>query len=134
MTDAMPDKQATRLLFVYNADSGPVSALMDAVHKIVSPQTYSCSLCFITYGAVAMRREWKEYIERLPYPTEFLHRDEFQERWPGLELPLPAILLQRGARAPETLVGAAEMNREQTVPELIARVDAALSRQAGQAV
>ena len=133
MAEALREDSA-RLLFVYNADSGPVSALMDAVHKVVSPQTYSCSLCFITYGAVSMRREWKDYVARLPYPTEFLHRDEFCARWPGLEVPLPAIMVQAGERAPEVLVGAAEMSREQSVAELIAIVEAALARHSGQAV
>ncbi len=117
-----------RLVFVYNADSGPVSALMDAVHKLVSPQTYACSLCFITYGPVAMRTEWKRFIEGLPYPSEFLHRDQFRDRWPELDVPLPAILMQEGERAPDVLVGADEMAREQSVAELIALVEAALAR------
>ena len=128
-------KAGKRLLFVYNADSGPVSAILDAVHKIVSPQTYACSLCFITYGAVSMRKEWKEYIERLPYPAEFLHRDEFRARWPGLGLLLPAILIQDGEGSPEVLLGPTEMPADLTVQQLSERLDSALSRhQAGQAV
>jgi hypothetical protein len=37
------------LLFVYNADAGLVTGLLDTLHKVLSPSTYSCSLCAITY-------------------------------------------------------------------------------------
>jgi hypothetical protein len=49
-----------RLLFVYNADGGLLPGLKDMFHKILSPGTYPCSLCAVTYGATAMRPEWKE--------------------------------------------------------------------------
>jgi hypothetical protein len=39
-----------KLLFVYNADSGLFNSIAEAAHKIVSPQTYRCDLCRITYG------------------------------------------------------------------------------------
>lgn len=127
--------EPTRLLFVYNADGGPISALMDAVHKIVSPRTYSCSLCFITYGAVSMRREWKSYIERLPYPAEFLYRDEFRSCWPQLVVPLPAILIQLDGGTPSLLMEAAEMPADLTIQQLSQQLDRALARyEAGQAV
>lgn len=130
-----PATRPARLLFVYNADGGPVSAILDAVHKIVSPQTYACSLCFITYGAVSMRREWKSYIERLPYPAEFLHRDEFRSCWPQLGVPLPAILIQEDGGMPSLLVEAAEMPADLKVEQLAQQLDRALARyEAGQAV
>ena len=56
------------LLFVYNADSGPLNALLDFGHKIVSPGTYPCSLCRLTYGTFGMRREWREFTQGLGVP------------------------------------------------------------------
>ena len=38
------------LLFVYNADTGLFNTVADAAHKILSPSTYSCNLCKVTYG------------------------------------------------------------------------------------
>ena len=52
------DRTFPTFLFVYNADSGPLKALFDFGHKIVSPGTYPCSLCRLTYGPFGMRREW----------------------------------------------------------------------------
>jgi hypothetical protein len=80
-----------RLLFVYNADGGLLPGLKDMFHKILSPATYPCSLCGITYGATTMRPEWKEFIKALPVPVDFLHRDEFERDHPQwVRTPLPA--------------------------------------------
>ena len=80
-----------RLLFVYNADGGLLPGLMDAFHKILSPATYACSLCAITYGTTSMRPEWKDFIKSLPVSVEFLHRDEFVRAYPQHRAqPLPA--------------------------------------------
>lgn len=68
-----------KLIFVFNADSGVINALKDAVHKIVSPKTYECNLCAVTYGSVSMKPEWKSFIRSLPVAVEFLHRDEFRQ-------------------------------------------------------
>lgn len=80
-----------RLVFVYNADGGRLAGLKDMFHKILSPSTYPCSLCAITYGATSMRPEWREFVETLPLPVDFLHRDEFVRDYPQWRAhPLPA--------------------------------------------
>ena len=66
-----------RLLMIYNADGGLFAMVSDAVHKVLSPSTYPCSLCAITYGATRMKSEWRAYIERLPLAVTFHHRDDF---------------------------------------------------------
>ena len=80
-----------RLLFVYNADGGRLAGLKDMFHKILSPSTYECSLCAVTYGATSRRPEWSAFIKALPVPVEFLHRDEFVRTYPQwARHPLPA--------------------------------------------
>jgi hypothetical protein len=81
----------TRLLFVYNADSGLFNTLADAAHKIVSPDTYQCDLCKITYGWFTERTQWRRFLGELGAECEFLHRDQFLARHPGNETPLPAV-------------------------------------------
>ena len=85
--------EAVELVFVYNAPDGVIAALGDMIHKIVSPSTYPCSLCAVTYGAVAMRRDWKTYLARLPHRIKFYHRDGFARAFPGLDIAPPAILI-----------------------------------------
>lgn len=116
------------LIFVYNADDGPLAALFDAAHKLVSPATYPCSLCAVTYGAVAMRRAWKDYLAALPQETRFYHRQGFARAHPALRaLPLPAILIDRGA-GPEILIDAATLDMLPDLAALIALLDARLAR------
>jgi hypothetical protein len=79
------------LLFVYNADSGFFNTLADIGHKLFSPATYPCQLCAITHGVLAERGPWRDFVASLDLPCDFLHRDQFQERFPGNGTPLPAI-------------------------------------------
>lgn len=122
MTEAPPD-----ILIVYNARGGAFAVLADALHKIVSPETYPCSLCAVTYGPVAMRGEWRRFLGTLPNAKRFYHSDDFAAAFPGLEVPLPAILVQRGDEAPRELVTAAELDAAAGLPELIALVERRLA-------
>lgn len=116
------------LIFVYNADSGLRSALFDAAHKLISPATYPCSLCAITYGAVAMRREWRDALATLALPQRFLHRDEFAREWPGLSVELPAILIHRDDGPPRLLIDRATLDRQRDVADLAATLRKAIGR------
>jgi hypothetical protein len=89
-----------QLLFVYNAEAGAVHGLLDTLHKTLSPKTYACALCRITYGAVRMQPEWKQFLQNLGLPSRFLHRQEFYAEFPHLQRqPLPAAFLQNDAGA-----------------------------------
>ena len=86
------------LLFVYNADSGLFNNMADAAHKVFSPQTYQCDLCRITHGWFQERADWRGFIDGLGIGCEFLHRDQFRARYPGLDIALPAVLRVDGHR------------------------------------
>jgi hypothetical protein len=111
-----------RLLFVYNADGGQLAGLKDLFHKILSPSTYPCSLCAITYGTVSMRTEWKDFVRQLAVPVEFLHRDEFEAaypQWYGHLLPAAFAVAETGELSP--FIEAVEMD-EADLSGLIALV------------
>lgn len=105
------------LVFVYNADSGVFNTLADAAHKIFSPRTYACNLCALTYGAVQMRGEWREFLDGLGLPLEFLHADELAARYNLNGVPLPAIFTKDG-RGLSVLVGADSINACRTLDDL----------------
>ena len=92
-----------RLIFVYNAGGGLFPGLKDLFHKILSPATYTCSLCAVTYGATSMRPEWQQFIKALPVPVNFLHRDEFERdypQWRSQPLPAAFAVAESGALTP----------------------------------
>lgn len=117
----------TALILVYNAPEGILAAIVDTVHKIVSPATYPCSLCAITHGAVSMRPAWRVYLASLPYPKRFYHRDGFRRAYQGLDVALPVILLADGDKTPRVLIDAATLATQADVESLIAMLDAALA-------
>ena len=88
----------SELIFVYNAGSGLFNTLTDIGHKIFSPQTYACNLCALTHSSFGMRKEWKQFIEQLELPVEFLHADELEVRYGMEDLSLPVILKREGDR------------------------------------
>ncbi|WP_121354315.1 hypothetical protein [Flavisolibacter nicotianae] len=91
-----------QLLFVYNANSGLFSTMTDFAHKILSPSTYQCQLCALTYGNFTVKRDWKTFIERLTIETAFLHKDEFEKQY-GLQSALPAVFLSTASTLHESI-------------------------------
>jgi len=114
-----------KLLFVYNADAGFVSGMMDSIHKTVSPETYECALCQLTYGLFTMDKSWRTYLQSLPIESVFFHREEFKSAYPGTTFSLPVILLERGETLLE-LVSAEQMGALSDVNSLISTLDSAL--------
>jgi len=70
---------------------------MDGAHKIVSPSTYDCNLCAITFGKFTEDELWKAFRENTAVTMEFLYKDKFLQKYDTSNLqPLsfPAILLE----------------------------------------
>ncbi|TRO65635.1 GTPase [Christiangramia sabulilitoris] len=86
-----------KLIFVYNADSGKLNALMDSLQKVVNPSSYSCKLCELTYGLVDEKKEWKKFRQSLDVKTDFLHKNEFLKTYAskfGHKFEFPVVLAQ----------------------------------------
>jgi hypothetical protein len=115
-----------RLVFVYNANAGLLAGVMDSLHKTLSPSTYPCDLCAITYGATRMKGAWRDWLARLELPTQFFHRPDFKATWPGVTEALPAIFLEQNERL-SVLVAAAEFIGVKQVDELIALLESKLA-------
>ena len=117
MTREELERTGPTLVFVYNADSGVFNTLADAAHKIFSPRTYACNLCALTHTAVRMRGEWKQFLEGLGRPLEFLHADELAARYKVKGVGLPAVFTKDGGGL-KVLAGADSINACRTLDEL----------------
>ena len=102
-----------------------MAGLMDSIHKTLSPATYPCTLCAITYGAVRMNADWKAWLKAQPFETRFFHRPDFRAAYPVVDVALPVIMIERGAHL-ETLVAANEFVPLANVDALIALIEARL--------
>jgi hypothetical protein len=107
------------LIFVYNSDSNPVSSLIDLGRKILSPETYDCSLCKLTHGPFTEQSEWRAFRISIGVPVEFLHRDEFEKKYSEkFEYP---VILKKGTKL-EVLMSKKEIDRLADLDALIAAV------------
>ncbi|OUS25196.1 hypothetical protein A9Q99_21580 [Gammaproteobacteria bacterium 45_16_T64] len=70
-----------KLVFVYNADSGLVNLAKDILHKLLSPSTYPCSLCDLTYSVFGEKQSWVRFRKQLNVAQEYLHIDEFTAQY-----------------------------------------------------
>ena len=104
------------IVFVYNADSGLFNTLADTAHKVFSPETYECNLCAMTFSGLSMKKEWREFINTIDAPLEFLHKDELKEKY-GIEVELPAIFLKSGKNLDLT-IDADSINNCKDIKEL----------------
>ncbi len=108
-----------KLIFVYNADSGLINTLIDIGHKAISPTTYQCNLCSLTFGLVSEHKQWKQFREESNTEMEFLHRDEFEQKY-ARQFDYPVILKEDNDL--NVAISQAELNQIKTLDELIERV------------
>ncbi len=109
-----------KLVFVYNADSGFINTLIDIGHKAISPQTYECNLCGLTFGLIGEHKQWKKFREESNKEMEFLHRDEFEQKY-ARKFEYPVILKENNDLS--VMISQAELNEIQTLDELISQVE-----------
>jgi hypothetical protein len=113
-----------RLILIYNANGGILNGAKDTIWKVLSPSTYPCSLCALTFGWVSMHGAWRRFLDSLPQTKVFHHKDDYAPAFPDLDIALPAILLAEGDAPPKILVSAAELDALPDLNALIALVQA----------
>lgn len=101
-----------KLIFVYNANSGKLNAYLDSLHKVVSPKTYPCSLCDITYGVFKIRPDWKIFKEESDLDMAFYHIDEFNTAYPKhkKEFNYPVVLKEDNQGRLKTFISKNELD------------------------
>lgn len=109
------------LILVYNANSGKTNSLIDSAHKLLSPKTYECKLCELTFGPIAENRKWKAFRKSSDIEMIFLHKDEYQKQFKSKFeklYDLPVILHQDNYDL-SLLLGKDELNEIEEVETLI---------------
>ncbi len=111
------------LVFIWNADTGPLNALKDSLHKWISPQTYACKLCALTHGITSQKSLWKDFLRAQGRPVYFYYRDTFETT--GIRVdPEPGFpaVLQREDSQWRVVLGPGDLDRITTLEELIERL------------
>jgi len=110
-------EQTSKLVFIYNADSGLFNTMTDIAHKIFSPASYNCQLCALTHSYFSAKVEWKQFISGIDIPLEFLHKDEYLKKYPAQLKDFPAIVLEQ-ANQQTVMIDASALNQCNSLEEL----------------
>lgn len=106
------------LHFIYNANSGKLNALLDAGHKLLSPSTYKCHLCALTFDTFTENNLWKTFREASAINMQFFHIDEFEKIYPDTKYNYPIVLLQYNNEI-NKFIDSEELKSVKTVENLI---------------
>jgi hypothetical protein len=115
-----------RLIFIYNAKAGKLNGLKDSLHKLVSPNTYECSLCSLTHGFWGEHEKWREFCKRSGLLTEFYHKDDCLECFPDIDLTLLPMILIGEEGFEKVLMNQGEIDACIDLPSLIDVLDSKL--------
>ena len=108
----------SEIVFIYNTKSGTVNSLIDWAHKIVSPDTYECSLCGITYDNLGKRDEWAAFLKDLKIKSSFIYKDQIINDQKLKDASLPCAYLKKSNDI-RLLISSDEMNAYKDLEELI---------------
>ncbi|MBZ9629309.1 GTPase [Salegentibacter sp. LM13S] len=114
-----------KLIFVYNAYSGTQNAVLDALHKLIKPNTYACSICKVTHGVFSENSRWKKYRQTSDVQMEFLYIDEFQKRYAskfGYKYTFPIVLWEDEVEM-GIFIPTEELERTQNEEDLIKLIE-----------
>jgi len=118
------DNNKSELVFIYNAKSGIINSLIDFTHKVISPDTYECNLCAITYGTFTKKNLWADYIESIPIASIFTYKDKIVDKKLDNVI-LPAVFLKKNDRFIQ-LISSIELNKLDNLEGLIVLLNARL--------
>lgn len=114
-----------KLIFIFNANSGKLNSVIDSAHKILSPHTYNCNLCALTFGTVSENRQWKKFREASNIKMDFLHLDEFKKSYAskfGYKFTFPIVLVENNNEL-EVFITTERINELKSVEELVGEIE-----------
>ena len=103
---------------------------MDTMHKVLSPSTYECNLCDITFGLFTEKVDWKKFRKDASVDMEFLHKDEFERDYAskfGYKFTFPIVLAAVAGQL-EIQISTEELNALDDVHGLISLIETRLGQ------
>lgn len=122
----MNSSPTKKCIFVYNAKSGKWNAYLDSVHKLLSPSTYACKLCALTYGLWSENEKWKAFRQNSSVEMEFLHTDEWEKSYPEWAKTFndfPFVLKVNQQNQPEMYLDAQAFRKLDKVEDLMEKIN-----------
>lgn len=116
-----------KIIIAYNNFGGICPQLGDLCYRFFFPETYPNKLVKLTNNLVGLKKEWKDFLEELPFQKVFYHKDDVERKLEPDTFALPAIFLA-DSLSTVCLLTASEISHLRSLPELEAAVQLKLDR------
>lgn len=110
-----------QLIFVYNANTDPISAVVDYAHKVFKPSTYKCKLCALTHHNLGVRSAWKNFKKQSNVNMEFMYIRGFEAQF-NVQYDYPVILERKDDKF-VLFIGKDELQKMSSVENLISELN-----------
>lgn len=107
--------ESKKIIFIYNSQSGLNNAMIDFFHKIISPKSYECNLCSLTYNNWGKRKRWRKFLESTNKKIYFYYKDNLSELGLPEDTKLPAVFNEKN----QLLINFKQINRCKNLEDLI---------------
>ena len=109
------------LYFVYNAKGDIFSVVGDFFHKSLSPKTYPCKLCDLSYGIFSKKKAWEKFLDSLDVDYEFVYKNKL-DRFNQEIKEFPIILIGNEDEV-EVFLSRKDINNTENIESLINKIN-----------
>ncbi len=111
----------SEFVFVYNANTDVINAMVDYAHKVFKPSTYKCDLCALTHHNLGQRSAWKKFKENSCSNFSFWYIRQFEKAYSErYEYPVVLKIVENGF---ELLLSRSEIAKLKSVEQLINKLE-----------
>jgi hypothetical protein len=114
------------ILFVYNANTDPVSVMVDYAHKVFKPSTYKCELCALTHHNLGERSAWKSFKKRTNADLTFMYLRQYEKAY--TERYTYPVILRKTDAGFEILLDKVELKALNDVESLIKKLEMKMNK------
>ena len=107
--------ESKNIIFIYNSKSGLTNSIIDLFHKAISPNTYECNLCSLTYNNWGKRKRWRKFLESTNKKIYFYYKDNLSELGLPEDTKLQAVFNEKN----QLLINSNQINECKKLEELI---------------
>ena len=114
-----------KIHFIYNANDDIFSVINDFFHKSLSPKTYDCDLCALSYGMFSKKEKWSNFLDSLQYDYAFIYKNQSNPILDHVDS-FPVILFQQDDDI-MVLVSTDDISKCNSIDELIFTINLKLT-------
>ncbi|MBD3213187.1 MAG: hypothetical protein GF311_11320 [Candidatus Lokiarchaeota archaeon] len=109
--------KSDKFILVFNIKDDTLASIKNYFHRSIRPSTYKCNLNALLTGPLGLKSDWKNFVEKLPFNVEYLHKDGFKDTLEFNDVEFPSIFLSTNGEL-KLFITQEEINASNSIEEL----------------